>query len=535
MKRLLLLGILVCIPNSMIAQGWGQIQKIVTTERSIGDQFGWSVAIDGEYAVVGSRGGGPPGVFRGTAYVFQKDGNDVWNEVDQLVNTDNANFDEYGYSIAISGGYIFVGAIGQDYIGNGTGSFSSAAGAVYVYENDGSGNWNEVQKLVASDRETENRFGHIIAIQGNYAAIGVFKQDYDATGSNFLDDAGAVYVFELDDNGNWEEVQKIVPSDRGAFDYFGRYGVSIDGDVLVVGAYSEDEDVAGANTISSAGSAYIFERDGTGTWNEVQKLVASDREQGEWFGKSVAIQGSTIVVGAEQEYETNNTSAQYGAAYIFEEDNNGTWNEVQKIVPSYLQPFSKFGQSVSIDGNHAIVGAYRVDIGSAIGGGAAFMFEKNGSGTWNQIASMYDADANNADYFGYDVAIKGDFAIVGAYQEDEDEAGMMTLGEAGSAYIFDINEPNILEPLETLSTTEDDFANAIMAYPNPTDNEFTIDLNQYYEQIDVSMYNSLGQRVLHHLYYETQSITIKINQPQGPYFIELNSGSTSSIIKIIKK
>jgi hypothetical protein len=464
-------------------------------------------------------------------------------QIQKLGNPNYNQFDVPGFSVAISGDYIFVGDPGEDYDVQGNNFFTSA-GAVYVFKNDGFDNWGFVQKIVASDREPGsqqndqfgNQFGSSVAINGNYAAIGVIRQDTDASGANELDNAGAVYVFERDASGTWNQVQKIVASDRNAFDYFGRYSVAIEGDILVIGANFEDEDATGGDTISSAGSAYIFQRNGSGTWTEIQKITATFREQGEWFGKSVSISGNTIVVGAEQEYFTGNLSAAYGAIYIFEDDGSGTWVEEQKISPSYLEHQSKFGQAVSIDGNHIIVGAYRVDIGGQPDGGAAFVFKKNGSGIWNQVASMYDPNANTADNFGFDVAISGDKAMVGAYREDDDETGINTLGEAGSVYVFDANELNILDPLETLSIEDNTRNNLVTAYPNPVTDVLKIELGQSFNSVDIKISNLLGQQISFQNYKQTQSIELPFGLEKGMYLVEVKIDDIyTSVFKIIKQ
>ena len=534
MKKLVLLFTF-CIITQIQAQGWGEIQKIVSSDRSIADLFGWSVDIDGDYAVIGARGGGPTGVYRGIAYVFKKDASDVWNEVEILVNSDNANSDEYGYSVTISGNYIFIGAPGQDYTGNGTGDYLSGAGAVYIYEKDASDNWNFMQKIVSSDREASNHFGAKVSLHNNYAIIGVLNQDYDELGNNYMERAGAAYIFERNASGIWNEVQKIVASDRNANDYFGRFDVSIDDETLIIGAKYEDEDASGINTISGTGSVYIFERDGSGTWNETQKIVASDREQSELFGSSVDIYGNIIVVGAEQEYLAGNISAQYGAAYIFEKDGSGEWNEIQKIVPNYLEHQSKFGQSVTIDGDYILLGAYRVDIDSVVDGGAAFMFEKDGAGIWNQVASIYDNNVNTNDFFGSDVAVSGGFALVGAYQEDEDETGTNTIADAGSVYIFDINESNTLDPLTTLSVVDNIFGEKLKVYPNPTSGRITIDLDKMYTSINIVVCNVLGQEILSERFVNLNSIDLKIDEPQGLYFLEVKTGDAFYKLKVLKQ
>ena len=123
--------------------------------------------------------------------------------------------------------------------------------------------WNEAIKAVASDRAAGDEFGDSVSISGDYAIVGAYEEDEDASGGSTQADAGSAYIFERDGLGNWTQAQKLTASDRAAGDFFG-WSVSISGDYAIVGAYGEDEDASGANTQNSAGSAYIFERDGTG-------------------------------------------------------------------------------------------------------------------------------------------------------------------------------------------------------------------------------------------------------------------------------
>ena len=131
------------------------------------------------------------------------------------------------------------------------------AGSAYIFERDGSGNWTQAQKLTASDRAASDWFGWSVSISGDYAIVGANAEDEDASGANTQNNAGSAYIFERDGLGNWTQAQKLVASDRAAFDYFG-ISVSISGDYAIVGAYAEDEDASGANFQFDAGSAYIF-------------------------------------------------------------------------------------------------------------------------------------------------------------------------------------------------------------------------------------------------------------------------------------
>src|SRR5690606_23197417 len=153
---------------------------------------------------------------------------------------------------------------------NGSNTLSSA-GSAYIYYKNTTG-WTLQQKLVASDRGAGDYFGTVVAISGDYIVIGAYNEDEDASGSNTLSDAGSAYVF-VRNGSTWSQQQKLVTSDRNSGDYFGS-SVAISGDYIVVGARLEDEDASGSNTLSNAGSAYVFIRSGS-TWSQQQKLVAS--------------------------------------------------------------------------------------------------------------------------------------------------------------------------------------------------------------------------------------------------------------------
>ena len=227
-------------------------------------------------------------------------------------------FDLFGYSVAISGNYAIVGAYAEDHDASGNNEITGA-GSAYIFERDSTGNWSEVQKIVASDRQAEGRFGQKLAISGNYVIVGCWGEQHDASGNNAKIYAGSAYIFERDSTGNWSEVQKIVASDREAHDRFG-HAVCISGNYAIVGSILEDHDASGNNELSSAGSVYIFERDSTGNWSQLKKIVASDRTSGDNFGNSVAISSNYFIVGANREDHDvagNNFVDSAGSAYIY--------------------------------------------------------------------------------------------------------------------------------------------------------------------------------------------------------------------------
>ena len=203
-----------------------------------------------------------------------------------------------------------------------------------------------------------------------------------------------------------------------------RFGrsVSISGDYAVIGAYYNDDDDG-----NRSGSAYIFERDGAGNWSEVQKLTASDGAAFDYFGNSVSISGNYAVIGA---YGDDDNGANSGSAYVFERDGAGVWSEVQKLTASDGADNDYFGVSVSISGDYAVIGAYTDDDNGA-NSGSAYIFERDGAGNWSEVQKLTASDAAASDYFGRSVSISGDYAVISAYY-DEDNGS-----ESGSAYVFE--------------------------------------------------------------------------------------------------
>lgn len=253
-------------------------------------------------------------------------------------------------------------------------------------------------KLTASDQATQDFFGTSVALSGDTAVVGALGDDSPAA------DAGSAYVF-VRTGTTWTQQAKLTASDQAANDRFG-VSVAISGDTIVVGAGSDDS----PNT--DAGSAYVFVRTGS-TWAEQQKLVASDQAPFDDFGQSVAINGDTIIVGADL---SNSPLSNTGAAYVFARTGS-TWTQQQKLTASDAATDYRFGISLAISGDTAVVGAD--------GAGAAYVFVNGGSG-WAQQQKVAPTDGISVGGFGEAVAINGDTLVVGARFSVDD----------GAAYVF---------------------------------------------------------------------------------------------------
>ena len=342
----------------------------------------------------------------------------------KLTLSDKVQNDIFGNSVAIHNNYAIVGAYGKDpeglYIREEPNN--SYSGSAYIFERQSDGIWTEKQNLVSDDMVREDHFGWSVAIHNNYAIVGAYQAHIA-----HIFHTGAAYIFERQSDGTWTQVQKITNSDKNewGYDHFGN-SIAIHNNYAIVGAI--DADPSGTY---AAGSAYIFERESDGTWTETetQKLTASDKEEYDYFGKSVAIHNNYAIVGAYAEDADPVSNA--GSAYIFERQSDGTWTEVQKLIASDRVRDDYFGNSVAIHNNYAIVGAYLEDPSGVVDAGAAYIFERQSDGTWTEKQTLVSNDISGGDQFGISVAIDGNYAIVGAYLEDP--SGVFG---AGSAYIF---------------------------------------------------------------------------------------------------
>jgi uncharacterized repeat protein (TIGR01451 family) len=419
---------------------WIPQQKLVASDGVATAQFGTSVSLDGDTAVVGANGDDPPGLPNaGSAYVFLRSGT-VWSEQQKLLVSDGAPEDRLGYSVSISGDTVVAGARLDDVLG------SLDAGSADVFVRSGTA-WSEQQKLVATvSGAAFELFGTSVSISGDTAVIGAER---DATAGGM--DAGAAYVFVRSGTA-WSEQQKLMASDGGAGHFFGG-SVSISGDTLVVGAR------LAPSPGGSAGAAYVFTRSGT-TWTEQQKLVASDGASGDFFGASVSVSGNTIVVGAERDANAGGFEA--GAAYVFVRAGT-TWTQQQKLVASDGADFDDFGFSVALDGDRAVVGALQDDNPGGFAAGSAYVFERAGT-VWTQQQKLLASDGAAFDFFGYSVSVSGTTVLVGAYADD-------TSGEtdAGSAYVFVGSGPFWIEQQKLMAsdaTQDDEFGRAVSVYGN---------------------------------------------------------------------
>jgi hypothetical protein len=394
--------------------------------------------------------------------------------------------DWFGFSVAVSGDTVVVGAHQEDSNatgvnapltgGTGTQSDNSArsAGAAYVFVRNGTG-WTQQAYLKASNTGEDDDFGISVAVSGDTVVVGAYREDSNATGingngaDNSAGDAGAAYVF-VRSGTTWTQQAYLKASNTGTNDWFG-LSVAVSGDTVVVGAYLEASNATGVNgneadnSAFGAGAAYVFVRNGTG-WTQQAYLKPSNTGN-DRFGRSVAVSNDTVVVGATGEAsnatgvngnETDNSAGSSGAAYVFVRSGTG-WSQQAYLKASNTGAVDGFGESVAVSGDTVVVGASdeasnatgvnapltggtgtQAD-NSARSAGAAYVFVRSGA-TWSQQAYLKASNTGAFEQFGMSVAVSGDTVVVGSIGEASNATGVNgnetdnSAFGAGAAYVF---------------------------------------------------------------------------------------------------
>lgn len=504
------------------AQQWLEETKLVSVDRGQGDGFGSVMAVSGDYAIMGAQAedhdlnGFATMPNAGAAYIFKKNTAGDWVQAQKLIASDRDQDDRFGCSVAISGNYAVVGAYFEDVPGQ---TMWSHAGAAYIFEKNNQGNWVEVQKIVAPTREFEDYFGIEVAISVDYLIVGANREDHDVNEANFLDYAGSAYIYERNSSGQWQFAQKLVASDRGAFDYFGS-AVALVGNTAIVGSPLEDQNANGSGSQNSAGSAYVFVRDSLGNWNQVQKIIASDWNAGDQFGSQIALDNNFMVISSpfdDEDASGNNSTIESGSAYIFKRLGNGSWIEDQKIVASDRYANDFYGSSVAISGTRVMVGAAMEDddasgLNRKYSAGSAYVYELNLTSQWQEGQKLVASDRAIEDRLGSAVALVGDDLFVSAPNESEDAQGLNSLLYAGSVYHFVKNQSVGLKAIEKQSQ--------VNLYPNPGNGQVSLEFAQNYNELELDVYNVKGQLVQSYDFSQVQKLELNFALNSGIYILE---------------
>ncbi|QDU55292.1 FG-GAP repeat protein [Aeoliella mucimassa] len=301
--------------------------KLTPDDGEAGDSFGWNVGLRAATAIVGAPHDDDLGFNAGSAYLFDASTGEMLHK---LTASDGQQGDLFGVNVAVDGNLALVGASNRTEQG-------SRAGAAYLFDVT---TGLQLAKLVPDDSAENGLFGGAVALSGNRALVGAYGDG---------EFSGAAYLF---DTTTGAQLAKLTPNDAAANDYFG-FSLAIEGDLALIGAFGDDDN--GHNS----GAAYLFD---ALTGEQRAKLVAIDGAAGDGLGRAVALSGPMAMLGA---YWDSDQGDRAGSAYVFEVASTA---QVAKLVARDGQPDDFFGESVALSGSTAIVGAWGDDTAGATAG-----------------------------------------------------------------------------------------------------------------------------------------------------------------------
>ncbi|MEY3229949.1 MAG: hypothetical protein RL689_36 [Planctomycetota bacterium] len=393
---------------SRVGSRWiGPDLKLLSGDGRWNDQFGWSIAVSGDTAIVGAPfddvGANNE---QGSAYVFTKSGS-AWVQQAQLIAAGGMATDYFGRSVAISGDTAIVGAPDDDVGSN------VDQGSAYVFTRSGS-TWTERAHLTDFAGSTSDKFGRSVAISGETVMVGTPWYD---VGSNV--NQGVVHVFN-GSGATWTIQQWLAGFGGGPDDEFGA-AIAIDGDVAIIGAPRRTGSAA-----VGQGAAFVFRRSGSG-WAQEAWLDDQDGQSGDQFGFAVAVSGNTVVVGAPD--DDLGATFDAGSATIFGKLGT-TWSRQARLIAPQAQDVASFGFAVAIEGDMAAVGVPGDRVAPNHAGGSVYLFGRTGS-SWGLAARASHMDGPSGLGVGFSLAINGGTVFAGAPNGDAGNG-------AGTVHAFDV-------------------------------------------------------------------------------------------------
>lgn len=380
-----------------------EVEEITAPDPDLVFDFGGSLSLSGQRVAVGAPSHNSENNYPGAVYVFERQKSGGWLQTAFIQPVDGGGADAFGGPLALSGDRLLASAT---WPGSDCEDCTLPPPVTYLFERDAFGAWSEAARFTSSPA-------------GSIAGALALADDLALIGGRLDDGSEGVRVLERAPSGTWALTGGLRPSDPTPNQTFG-WRLSLSGARVLVGA--SESGTLGAY----AGTAYLFERDANGSWLEVAQLFAADGTLWDLFGSSVALDGERALVGARGLRE------RYGAAYVFERQANGTWQQVAKLTAGDPRLQQGFGANVSLRGDRALVRA----AGDPVGGtnaGAVYVFERQASGAWLQTAKLKASDASANDFFGAALLQVGNEVLVGAIG-----AGSGPQDHGGSVYTFDL-------------------------------------------------------------------------------------------------
>lgn len=429
---------------------WRQQQELTGSSPEALAEFGGAVGLDAATTVIGAakRNQGTS-TDAGAAFTFVLEplSDEISQETDVLTAADAAADDGFGRAVGLSGDTTLIGIPAADPAGD------VDAGEVSAFDRDPDTQvFDNESTLTADDKAASDNLGTAVSVDADIAVIG-------APNAEIAGDAGAgsAYVYNRDSvSGDWDQaVQLTAGADVAAAANFGA-ALAIDADIILIGVPADDP-----NGIINAGVAFLFSRDpdeaALDQWSQTEKLTAgADQSADDNFGAAVALNSDTALVGAPFENGS-------GAVYVFVRDpEDNSWIRQQKLTASDAGVGDAFGNSVSVFGNTAIIGAPQADVTGVATAGAVYIFTRDptrAANPWTELQKLELADAATGDAFGTAVTLVGNMAVIGAPGVDLPPDGMLMRVNAGAAYDYRRDPDTGLFSLRTRLSAADAMAN----------------------------------------------------------------------------
>ncbi len=404
-------------------------------------------------------------------FAFKKSGNE-WVTDGKLVNAAQLAGDAYGSALSIYGDYAVVGAS----------SAFNKEGRVYVFKRTGPGDWKLETVLNSTDKATGDAFGWAVSIYENTILVGA-PDKFSGT--------GAAYIFKMT-NGLWRQEAQLFSSNAPN----GRFGtwLSLYGDYAVVSANQREK-------------VFIYERDGS-SWP--QKITLNSPSASINFGTSVSVYKENLLVGAFNDDQAGNNA---GAAFLYTRE-AGQWKLSKKLIASDAAARKNFGGRVAIAENYAVIGTLYELANSTITDGSAYTFKKDGDNWLEQEKHL----TPSSDFYGWNVAIDNNIALVGAYGADLEGT------DSGAAYLYELPEiSGVKENAEAIS---------FKIFPNPANNFIQLEYPEDLKPESVWIFNAEGKMIK---YYESAPTQVPIHfLLPGSYYLKITSQGRFGLVNFVK-
>jgi len=488
-----------------------------------GDQYGESVDVSGDFAIVGASRDDERGLDAGAAYILHRF-NGSWTQMAKLMpviggSDVSAAGDNFGISVGISGNYAVVGAPYDDDRGTNSGS-------AYLYFFNGTSWVLQAEVNDAVQGAAGDRFGFSVDIDGDFAAIGAPYDGMESPGTSSRQ--GSFYIYQRSGT-SWNMLGKRRPSDVAPFDEFGT-SVAIDGDYVIAGAPKDDE----TGTNSNSGAAFIFYKNQptANAWGQAAKLLGDVTDDNDYFGTSVGISVSGFaVVGANM---ADNPVSDEGEAYVFQSVAPTQWVQTQRLDAVNLASSAQFGYSVDVENRSIVVGARNQTLSGIGGAGSAHFFYYDGS-AWVPTTSVTHSTPASNDNFGFSVAVDACTAMVGAYRDDAPQ------GDRGSVFFYQSQCACANKPAPTVADRTGEkselLGSAIRLYPNPTSDVLNIDLTLEAEsEVTITVTDAAG-RIVSQVFSGVAAPEARFtwdagSVPAGLYFVRVDSDSLRKVVPV---